>query len=783
MEIIKYPSETVWPAIARRPAIEAQALEAAVSESVEQVKAQGDEALRALTARFDGIELGALDVAQEEVCRGAAACPDDLQAAIRLAAGNIERFHAAQRERTIAVETSPGVLCWRKSVPIDRVGLYVPGGSAPLFSTVLMLAVPARLAGCTEIVMCTPPGKDGVLHPAMLYAAVTAGVTRIFRIGGAQAIAAMAFGTASVPAVDKLFGPGNQYVTCAKRLIAARTNVAVDMPAGPSELLVIADRHCNPAFVAADLLSQAEHGPDSQVVLATDTEEVLTAVADEVERQLARLPRRALAEQALGHSKALLFTSIAQALDFSNTYAPEHLILAVEDPERWAEKVRAAGSVFLGNHTTESFGDYTAGVNHTLPTGGAARAYSGVSLDSFVKKITFHSVSAAGLRELVPPTVLLATAEGLEAHANAARLRAAQDDLPAPQKPRIEALLRSNIRTLTPYSCARHEHASGRILLDANENALGSAGGAELNRYPDPLQLAVKERIGNLKGVSPANILIGNGSDEAIDLLIRAFCEPDSDKILIMPPTYGMYSVSAEINGVALEEVPLTADFQIDLPAAIGKVRLPVKLTFVCSPNNPTANLLGAADIMRLAAAAPGIVAVDEAYIDFAAAHTLLPRLGELPNLVIMQTLSKAWGLAGARVGILFASTEVIDTLNRVKPPYNVSAPAQQAALAALAAPERKDEMVAALIEQRARVVRGLRELPFVHHIFPSDANFLLVKVPEPGALLRFLEHQGIIVRNRSNLPGCEGCLRITIGSPDENAQLLEACRSFGRMQ
>ena len=430
MQIFHNPARAQWPALQQRPLAESNAaVLARAGEIFDDVARRGDEALHHYAAQLDGVPaLTALRVSPDELAEGAAQVPAALQAAIRQAIRNIAKFHAAQRPAVAEaeVETMPGVRCWRRSVAVPRVGLYVPGGSAPLFSTLLMLGIPARLAGCREIVLCTPPGRgDGRIAPAILFAAQELGLTTIIKAGGAQAVAALTVGTASVPAVDKIFGPGNRYVTAAKQL-AAQRGVAIDMPAGPSEVLVMADASANPAFVAADLLSQAEHGPDSQVILLTTSQTLLDAVVTELERQLPPLPRAEIARRALTESRGLLLPDVATMLEFSNQYAPEHLILAVAAPEELVADIYNAGSVFMGHLTPEAVGDYASGTNHTLPTGGYARAYSGVSLDSFYKKITFQQLAPAGLLALAPVVEPMAEAEGLRAHAHAVALRRIQ---------------------------------------------------------------------------------------------------------------------------------------------------------------------------------------------------------------------------------------------------------------------------------------------------------------------------------------------------------------------
>lgn len=410
----------------RRPVQEVAAqTRASVAGLIEDVRTRGDAALREITARFDGAAPESFEVAETEFAAAEATLDEALKAAMRDAAARIERFHRAGMAQGYAVETAPGVVCERMVRAIPRVGLYVPAGSAPLPSTALMLGVPARLAGCREVVLCTPPRRDGTADPAVLVAARMTGVHRVFKLGGAQAIAAMAFGTDSVPRCAKLFGPGNGYVTEAKQQVAQAGMAAIDMPAGPSEVLVIADEGADAAFVAADLLSQAEHGPDSQVLLLSDSDALLARVEAELEVQLAVLPRAAIAREALSRSRLVRVESLAQAFAISNEYAPEHLILALREPRAWLDRVEAAGSVFLGDFTPEALGDYCSGTNHVLPTGGAARAYSGVSVSSFQNFVSVQGASAAGIAGIGPCAVTLAEAEGLEAHANAVRLRLA----------------------------------------------------------------------------------------------------------------------------------------------------------------------------------------------------------------------------------------------------------------------------------------------------------------------------------------------------------------------
>ena len=776
MEIIINPAPERGAELTRRPAFDVTTLFGVVRPIIEDVRERGDAALRELSLRFDHYAPESIPVPQEERAAAAAELAPELREAIRCAHGNIQRFHAAQSFSGVRVETAPGVVCEQRAVPIRRVGLYVPGGSAPLFSTVLMLGVPARLAGCEEIVLCTPPGKDGKVHPAILYAAELCGISRICRVGGSQAIAAMACGTESVPRVDKIFGPGNQYVMAAKQLVSL-SGVAIDMPAGPSEVEVYADESCNPAFVAADLLSQAEHGPDSQAMLVTTQESVLHAVQAELEKQLPALERRDIAARALANSRAILFDDAESAIAFSNAYAPEHLILAVRNYRQVADLITHAGSVFLGNYSCESAGDYASGTNHTLPTLGYTRAYSGLCLDSFVRKITFQELSEQGICSIGRTVELMAEAEQLGAHKNAMTLRVAAcaGNAACGSASAVDplALVRPNIRSLAPYSSARDEY-SGReahVFLDANESPYN----APVNRYPDPLQRELKAELSALKGVSPECIFLGNGSDEAIDLVYRVFCEPGRDNVVAPEPTYGMYRVCADINGVEYRSVPLGSGFVYSAEKLLQATDANTKVIFLCSPNNPTGNLLPRAEIEKTLAAFPGIVVVDEAYGDFAPEASLLPVLAERPRLILLSTFSKAWASAGIRLGIALAHPGIIACFNKVKYPYNVNVLTQRHALEML---RRRDEVaawVARTLSERARMVDAIRSLSLCREVYPSEANFFLVRVSNARRIYDALVERGIIVRNRSSVALCENCLRISVGSPAENDELLAA--------
>ena len=422
MQIIKHPARDQWVEILKRPGLDFSSLFESVEKILTEVRENGDAALRYFSHKFDNVEIQTLEVSKEEFLEAEKLVSVELKQAIEMARRNIWKFHSEQQREYAEIQTSPGVYCWQKAVPIEKIGLYIPGGSAPLFSTVLMLGIPAQIAECKEVILCTPPNKEGKVHPAILYAAQIAGVHRVFKVGGAQAVSAMAYGTETIPKVYKIFGPGNQYVTAAKQLISL-TDTAIDMPAGPSEVEVLADENANPVFVASDLLSQAEHGADSQAILVTTSEKLIEEVLEQIEIQIEKLPRKEIARKALENSKIILLNNIDDAIAITNEYAPEHLIISTRSYMVVAEHITNAGSVFLGNMSPESAGDYVSGTNHTLPTHGFAKAYSGVNLDSYFKKITFQQLTPEGLNNISNAIIIMAENEGLQAHANAVKLR------------------------------------------------------------------------------------------------------------------------------------------------------------------------------------------------------------------------------------------------------------------------------------------------------------------------------------------------------------------------
>ena len=778
MTIITEPNREQWAELVRRPAFDVTQLFDTVRPIMDAVHEHGDKALHEYGHRFDGVDLEELAVSAAEVKEACARVPQELREAICSAYANILDFHLIQSGETARCrETAPGVYCEQHTLPIRSVGLYVPGGQAPLFSTVLMLAVPAAVAMCKEVVLCTPPGKDGKVNPAILFAADLCGVKRIFKVGGAQAIAAMTYGTASVPKVDKIFGPGNAYVTAAKQL-ASLAGVAIDMPAGPSEVEVLADESCVPAFVAADLLSQAEHGPDSQAMLVTTSAAVAEAVAAEVEKQLAALPRKEIAAKSIANSRIIVLADKQDCIDFTNAYGPEHLIIAMKGVPTLS--VSNAGSIFVGNYSCESAGDYASGTNHTLPTMGCVRAYSSLCVDSFQRKMTVQTITPLGIRSIGRTVELMAEAEHLSAHARAMTLRI-QAVAEQPQEELgtgIARLVRPNILKLKPYSSARDEYAgkAAHVFLDANE----CPHNAPNNRYPDPLQWELKQKISAYKGVAPERIFLGNGSDEAIDLIFRTFCTPGVDSVVAIQPSYGMYEVCADINNVHYIKFMLKAGYQFDGTAFAENCRDIAKVAFLCSPNNPTGNLLPLAEIRKVLDSFRGIVVVDEAYIDFAPeGSSVVSLLDEYPRLIVLNTFSKAWASAGIRLGMALAHPEVIALFNKVKYPYNVNILTQRAAMERLDHMDEIRAWVDEALSERSRMMQAVAALPICEHVYPSDANFFLARVTDACRIYDALVEQGIIVRNRHRIMMCENCLRITIGTPAENDELLAALKQF----
>ena len=779
MQTYNNPKKDLWKDIIKRPTASYEDLYPLISDIFSNVKHNGDKALLGYTESFDKVKLDTLMISKKEIVEAENSVDPTLKLAIQKAKQNIEAFHQAQKTKSIHVETMPGVVCEQRKVAIEKVGIYIPGGSAPLFSTVLMLAIPAKIAGCESITLCTPPNQLGKVDPAILYTASLCGVDHLYKVGGAQAIAALTNGTQSIPAVDKIFGPGNQFVTAAKQF-ATQQGVAIDMPAGPSELLVFADETCIPEFVASDLLSQAEHGPDSQVVLVISDLSKLNTIEKEIKIQLNSLPRKEIATKALENSRVIFFDDRVKAAEFINSYAPEHYIVASEKPEDMVRLVKNAGSVFIGNYTPESVGDYASGTNHTLPTNGFARQYSGVNLDSYTKAITFQKVSPQGIRDLGPIVEQMASAEQLKAHQNAVSLRLkhlsnlAKEDTGAYE---IDANIRRHLLDSKVYSSARGEFsgsAISKIWLDANENPFDG----KATRYPDPYQLALKARIAELWGVKEETLFIGNGSDEVLDLIMQLVVEPKQHNALTFKPSYGMYSVLADKNDVELITVPLNEQFELDWNLFESKISGRTQLVFLCNPNNPSGGLLDSNKLQRFIKKTNALVVVDEAYIDFSSEKSLVSIVTEHPNLIVVRTLSKAYGLAGARLGVAVAIPKIIGWLNRIKPPYNISSPNIELALDRLSDYSTIQSEIEILKDQRAFLKAELKRCSWITKVYESEANFILFKVDDASIRYRDFVDAGIVVRNRSSQYRCQNMLRITVGTPDENKRVIKLLNS-----
>ncbi|MBU6379203.1 MAG: histidinol dehydrogenase [Gammaproteobacteria bacterium] len=781
-----------------RPANEDRAqLVELVRGTIARVRTEGDAALLDYARRFDGGAPINLRVPREEIDAAVDGLGNDARAALQRAIDNVRRFHLAQRTPPIDIETAPGVRCERILRAIDAVGLYVPGGSAPLPSALIMSAVPAAIAGCQRRILCSPGTRAGRIDPVILATARLCDVDEVFAIGGAQAIAAMAYGTETIPKVHKIFGPGSAWVTAAKQLVADDPHgAALDLPAGPSEVLVIADDSADARFVAADLLAQAEHDPLSQAILLTTSHEFAKEVRSAALGFVDSLSRREILRQSLARSRMLVLPDLDTAFAVSNDYAPEHLILHVREARRWLARVTTAGSVFLGPWSPEPMGDYCSGTNHVLPTYGYARAHSGLSVADFQRRITVQELTPRGLAGLGPTAGTLARLEGLDAHALAVDLRLQHADIralaavdPLSEGGGIDAVLalaRPAIRALKAYEHAAWNPRYER--LHANESPwppLATDAGDSapaLNRYPEPQPAALVSALAALYAVAANSLLVGRGSDEIIDLLTRAFCEADRDAVIICPPTFGMYAVAAHAQGARVLEIPLTPTFTPDLPAIETAISQGAKILWLCSPNNPTGNVLATAEVERLLNVARGrcLVAIDEAYAEFSTAPSWSLRLQAFPHLVVLRTLSKAHGLAGSRIGTLLADPAIIALLRKIIPPYAIAASSAREALLALqeGALAVTRARIAELIRERARLALALATSPQITRVWPSEANFILVQCEDAAQVMQRLLATGLMVRDFSGRSGLGAALRITVGTPTQNTRLIAALGS-----
>jgi histidinol dehydrogenase len=749
MNISILPERSTWSALCRRPTSSVDILRSDVITILDAVRAGGDEAVADLTYRYDGVRPQHAVVPTSVLDEAVAGLDPAVRRAINTASDTIRRFHAAQVRPPVVVETRPGVECRLESRPLSSVGIYVPGGTAPLVSTVLMLAIPARLAGVRTVVLATPPGADGLPDRTVLAAAHLCGVDTVYVAGGAQAIGALAFGTASIPAVRLIAGPGNAWVTTAKQLVQ-EYGIGIDMPAGPSEVLVLADDAARPDYIAADLLAQAEHGVDSQVMLVTTSHELVQRVLHALEHQIADLPRASIARRALSDSRALVVPTMEDAVAFAEMYAPEHLIIMAQDDEDLCARIGTAGSVFLGNSTPESLGDYASGTNHTLPTGGWAAVVGGVRLDTFQRTVTVQRATPAGLEQLADAVVTLARAEGLEAHARAVLIRAP---------------------------------ASGAIpvvttVLDANENPCGVLG-ESVSRYPDPAKRNLVTAIASYAGVEPENIVVGNGSDELIDLIVRSTCASGRSSVVIPEPTFVMFGHAARTHGVNVISVPPSVGRWWDVDNVLAAVRPDTSLIMLCSPNNPVGYAIPEGDVRRLLAATTATVLLDEAYVEFGDVPSMLGQAAEIDRLIVLRTFSKAWGLASMRLGWACASPRIVAEICGLQAPYTVNEWASQTVQWALRTQERTmKRSVASVVRRRSVLADQLSDLPCVEAVEPSQGNFLLVRFGPIERVRKALNEAHIRVRDRTSEPGCERCLRISIGTTAEIERLLTVLRS-----
>lgn len=739
-----------------------------VSAMIADVRARGDAALIESARRFDGVALTTLEVPRAAWDDARRSLPHEVRLALEQAARAIASFHRAQLPRDFEMEQRPGVRLGRRMEPLERVGVYAPGGRAAYPSSVLMGVVPARVAGVREIIVCSPPGPDGLPPATVLAAAAIGAADRVFVAGGAGAIAAMAFGTDTIPVVDRIVGPGNAWVNEAKLQVARI--VGIDNPAGPSEILVLADDSADADVVAVELLAQAEHDPDACCVLVTTSPNLLGKVQTRLSERIPREPRRDIMESALRRSGALLLArDMEQAVTFANRYAAEHLLVLTREPRTLLTRLRNAGTIFLGAPSSVAFGDYSTGANHVLPTGGLARTYSGLSVHDFVRFTTYQELSTRGAADLADATVTLAEAEGLPAHAEAARLRrnalTATDDVVQRRTP----LLRAEYRALTTYDPGREPCA---IDLSDNTNLWGAnpaatravreAGDPALTRYPPVYVPALKQLIAARLDVEPENVTTGCGSDDVIDSAIRAFCAA-GDAIAYPDPTFGMIPAFARMNAVRPVGVSLASDLSLDCDALIDAS---AALTYVCRPNNPTGTLFGRAALDELERRVAGVLLVDEAYIEFAGEPGLAQAAAASSAAVVLRTFSKARGLAGLRIGYAIGPAELIREIEKSRGPYKVSSVAELAALAVL---QDGDEWTLARIRDveanRARISGELRALGL--RVLPSAANFVLAVLPagqSAAAWNRRLRTAGIAVRPFPDLPQLGDCVRITIG-------------------
>lgn len=755
-----------------------------VSPIVEAVRTRGDEAVRELTARFDGATLDDLWVGDAEIDAATRSADAALVEAIDASIAAVRRFHADQRDALRGrrvVQTMPGVVAWRRWTPLERVGAYIPGGRAALASSVIMCGVPAQLAGVDELIVATPPAKDGRVAPSILVAARRVGVDRVLRVGGAQAIAALAYGTESVPAVDRIVGAGNAWVTEAKRAVSA--DVAIDMPAGPSECVVVADAGADPELVALDLLAQAEHGPDSIAVLVTDASALIDAVEDRLPIAAANFATGELALETLRQrGGAVLVRDLGVASKVSDAIAPEHLSLQCAAADAIAEQARHVGSVFIGPWSAVAAGDYATGTNHVLPTGGAARAYSGLGVEAFGRWVELQRVTAAGVRSMADTVDRLAGSEGLPAHAASVRARADR----AVEAPEVDAaaLLRRPERPLAyPAEASDEELArlAGVPVAQVVRYDMNTVPGGEFAEYGDLAYRRLREALADASGAPPERIVPGAGADELIRLVTTQAVGP-GDAVVVPTPTFAMFAVEARLAGARVVEVPRE---RLDRRQAVEELwraaeESAARLVWLCSPNNPTGDAYTTAEIRELASGLSALVVVDEVYLEFAedtlgaSPNSLSAQAlqDELPNVLVLRSLSKAYGLAGARVGYLVVPERLAERFDAVRLPSSVAAPSEALAIAAISDAGTARARRAQVIAERDRLAAALTGLRCT--VLPSVTNFVAFRPPDAALLAVGLQRRGLIVRRYEAGP-MAGWLRATARSTAENDRLLHA--------
>ncbi len=747
-----------------RPSTAQARIEAETRQLLDQVRAGGDAAVRDLTLRFDGVEVQKSQVEPAEIDEALRIADPTLVEALQQAAANIRRVGSAQLFSEEEVLVRPGVRVWRVSRPLRRVGVYVPGGRAPYPSSVLMLCVPATLAGCSEVVLCSPPGQDGHVDRNILAAAAIAGATEVHAIGGVQAIGAMAYGTETLARVDKVFGPGNSHVTAAKRLVFGE--VAVDMPAGPSEVVVISDGSVAAAWLAADLEAQAEHAPDAVgILISTDREHA---------EQVASLVTQRMAPQL----RFYIATTLEEALAAANQFGPEHLILACRDAEAHLGAVTNAGSVFLGPFSPAAAGDYATGANHVIPTGGAVRSFSPLGLDAFGRTLQVQSLSAGGLSELSSLVEPMARAEGFHHHLRSVRIRLTEKVDASASCPRP----RAGVAQMHPYLweassaevAARAGIPEGDVVRFDTNTCPWTVAEADcltlqgVNEYPDSNYPALVSALANYLDQPSAAITLGAGADELLSLISMAFVGPN-DPVVIPVPTYSMFSALTEAAGG--HQISVAGGDEEKLLQVASRARL----TWLCNPNNPTGELLREGLVQRLATSSPGIVVVDEAYFEFSG-RSSVRLIDELPNLVVVRTLSKAFGLAGARVGYAVSGPAIAQILALVRPPASISGQSAALAVSALEHTQDMKARVAGLLRERELLADEITKRGFDSR--SSSTNFLLVSCP--NGLAEQLAARGLVVRSFPVDSSLHGWMRVTVRSREENGRLLEGVSDFG---